>query len=191
MDTLAKHFKPAPSEIVERFRFHSRSRRQGESVATFVAELRSLAEFCNFKDTLEVLMLRDRIVCGINDDAMQKRLLSEPGLDYAKAVETTMNMDTAARSVKELKGKPEMYTNTTSTVHKMSPNPSQEQGVACKAVPTCFRCGIRGHTYRGREVPCHFAFSISIFHFPTSIFHFPTSIFQFTSKADGIYRLGI
>ena len=158
VDTLKKHFKPAPSEIVERFRFHSRSRRQGESVATFVAELRSLAEFCNFKDTLEV-MLRDRIVCGINDDAMQKRLLSERGLDYAKAVETAMNMETAARSVKELKGKPEMYTNTTSTVHKMSPNPSQGEGVASKAVPICFRCGIRGHTvFKCRiekSVVCH------------------------------------
>ena len=57
-----------------------------------------------------------------------------------------MNMKTAAQSIKELKGKPEIYTNTTSTVHKMSPNPSQEQGVACKAVPTCFHCGIRGHS---------------------------------------------
>ena len=122
VDALTKHFKLAPSEIVERFLFHSRSRRDGESVATFIAELRSLAEFCNFKDTLEV-MLRDRIVCGINDDAIQKILLFEPGLDYAKAVETAMNMETAARSVKELKGKPEMYTNTTSTVHKMSPKP--------------------------------------------------------------------
>ena len=158
VDTLTNLFKPAPSEIVERFRFHSRSRRQGESVATFVAELRSLAEFCNFKDTLEV-MLRDRIVCGINDDAMQKRLLSEPRLDYAKAVETAMNMETAAQSVKELKGKPEMYMNTTSTVHKMSPNPSQEQGVACKTEPTCFHCGIQGHTVSkcriDKSVVCH------------------------------------
>ena len=70
-----------------------------------------------------------------------------------------MNMETAARSVKELKGKPEMYTNTTSTVHKMSGNPSQEQGVACKAVPTCFRCGIRGRTVStcriDKSVVCH------------------------------------
>ena len=71
VDALTKHFKLAPSEIVEQFKFHSRSCRQGESVATFVAELRSLAEFCNFKDTLEV-MLRDRIICGINDDTIQK-----------------------------------------------------------------------------------------------------------------------
>jgi hypothetical protein len=31
VDTLSKHFKPAPSEIVERFRFNSRIRRPGES----------------------------------------------------------------------------------------------------------------------------------------------------------------
>ena len=71
---LTKHFKPAPSEI---FKFHSRSRKPGESVATFIAELRSLAEFCNFGDTLEP-MLRDRIVCGIDDDVLQKGSLQSP-----------------------------------------------------------------------------------------------------------------
>ena len=80
VDVMTKHFKPAPSEIVERFKFHSRTRRPGESVGVFVAELRSLAEFCNFRDTLEV-MLRDRIVCGINEDAIQKRLLAERALN--------------------------------------------------------------------------------------------------------------
>ena len=71
MDTLSKHYKPTPSEIVERFRFNSRIRKSGESVAAFVAELRALAEFCNFGDTLEV-MLQDRIVCGINEDLIQR-----------------------------------------------------------------------------------------------------------------------
>ena len=37
------HFKPKPSEIVERFKFHSCVRKPGESVATYVAELRSLS----------------------------------------------------------------------------------------------------------------------------------------------------
>ena len=86
VDVLSKHYKPAPSEIVERFRFNSRARNPGESIAAYVAELRALAEFSNFGDTLET-MLRDRIVCGINDDLIQRRLLSEPKLDYAKAVE--------------------------------------------------------------------------------------------------------
>ena len=54
---LTKHFKPAPSE---KFKFHSRSRKPDESVAIFIAELRSLAELCNFGDTLEP-MLRYRV----------------------------------------------------------------------------------------------------------------------------------
>ena len=46
--TLSAHYSPPPSEIIQRFKFHSRFRNPGESVATYVAELRSLAEFCNF-----------------------------------------------------------------------------------------------------------------------------------------------
>ena len=141
VEALSKHFKPAPSEIVERLKFHSRSRKAGESVATFVAELRSLAEFCNFGGTLET-MLRDHIVCEINDDTIQKRLLSEPGLDYAKAVETTTNMETAAQSVRELKSKPDgvPHSSPVQLVHKTRALPP-EQGA--KAGPTCYRCGIR------------------------------------------------
>ena len=124
MEELSKHYKykPAPSEIVERFKFHSRNRRQGESVAIFVAELRSLAEFCNFGETLKV-MLRDRIVCGISDDGMQRWLLAETDLDYTKAVEIAINMEAAAKSVRELRGQsasrssfvPSVPVHTTST----------------------------------------------------------------------------
>ncbi len=34
-------------ETVQRFRFHTRMRKNGESIATYMAELRSLAGFCN------------------------------------------------------------------------------------------------------------------------------------------------
>ena len=36
---LATHFKPTPSETVQRFKFHTRCRRQGESVAIYISEL--------------------------------------------------------------------------------------------------------------------------------------------------------
>lgn len=83
---LADHFNPTPSEIVERFKFNSRWRKPGESVSTFLAELHAIAAYCNFGDTLEV-MLRDRIVCGINDSAIQKRLLAETKLTFKQAIE--------------------------------------------------------------------------------------------------------
>ena len=98
---LSQHFSPPPSEIVEQTKFHSRFRKPGESVASFVAQLRSLSEHCNFGDTLEV-MIRDRLVCGINDDAIQKRLLSEPKLTYKRAVELAQSLETADKNVKLL-----------------------------------------------------------------------------------------
>ena len=106
LETLSKHFRPTPSEIVERYKFHSRVRKAGESIATFVAELRSLSEYCNFGASLDG-MIRDRLVCGVNEAAIQKRLLAEPALTYGKAVELALSAETAAQSVRELRTQPE------------------------------------------------------------------------------------
>ena len=127
VEALSKHFKPAPSEIVERFKFHSRVRNPGESVATYLAELRSLSEFCNFGDTLEV-MIRDRLVCEINDAAIQKRLLAESGLTYAKAVEIALNAETAAKSMRELRVKSEEGSKAHQSVHR-KPRDHFEPGI--------------------------------------------------------------
>ena len=36
VDTLEKHFSPKPIEIVERYKFHSRNRKEDEGVAAYV-----------------------------------------------------------------------------------------------------------------------------------------------------------
>ena len=95
---LSEHHNPVPSEIVQRFKFNSRVRNPGESVAKFTAELRSLARFCNFKDSLDD-MLRDRLVCGISDVQMQKRLLAEPKLTLKKATELALSMEAASKNL--------------------------------------------------------------------------------------------
>ena len=156
---LSQHFKPTPSEIVERFKFHSRARKAGESVATYVAELRSLTEFCNFGDMLEV-MIHDRLVCGINDPAIQKRLLAEPELTYAKAVEVAQNTETAAQSMRELRAKPEGdATLQQPTVNKTSTT-SPASGDAGAPAYTCYRCGKKGHVVAScrlsKDVVCHY-----------------------------------
>ena len=66
VQTMGKHYNPAPSEIVQRHKFHTRLRGTSESVSSYVSELRSIAEYCNFGSTLN-LMLRDKLVCGILD----------------------------------------------------------------------------------------------------------------------------
>ena len=131
----------------------------GESVTTFISELRSLAEFCNFGDTLEV-MLRDRRVCGINDDVIQKRLLGESTLDYAKAVEIAMAMEAAEQSMKELMAKKDgqVSDELPRQVHRTSAD-TPGLGADNMAALTCYRCGNKGHTankcHVDKHVVCH------------------------------------
>lgn len=81
---LEKHYHPKPSEIVQWYKFDSRTRKPEESVLDYVAELRRLAQDCNYGDKLQQ-MLRDRLVCGIEDECIQRRLLSEADLTFEKA----------------------------------------------------------------------------------------------------------
>ena len=55
---VKSHYTPKPSVIVQRFQFHSRTQKPGETVATFVAELRQLSEFCEFDASLEDMPTR-------------------------------------------------------------------------------------------------------------------------------------
>ena len=98
---LRAHFSPAPSEIVQRFRFNSCVRKPGESVVSFLPRLRATSEHCNYGDSLEP-MLRDRLVCGIGDKTIQKRLLSEPKLTHKRAVELARELETADQDLKIL-----------------------------------------------------------------------------------------
>ena len=67
LKALWDHLSPKPSVIAERFRFHKRDQRPGESVLSYIAELRNLATHCQFDASLNDT-LRDRLVeCLCND----------------------------------------------------------------------------------------------------------------------------
>ena len=91
---LKNHYDPIPSVIVQRYKFNSRNRAQGKTVAKYVAALRSLAEHCNYADVLND-MLRDRLVCGVNNEKIQQRLLAEKDLTFAKAMELASAIESA------------------------------------------------------------------------------------------------
>jgi hypothetical protein len=62
----------------------------------YVAVLRKLAKHCDFGDRLAD-DLRDRLVCGMRHENIQKKLLSEAGLTLKKAIEISVAMETAAK----------------------------------------------------------------------------------------------
>ena len=144
---LNAHFNPKPSEIVQRFRFYKRDRRDGEPISEFVAELRHLSNGCEFADTLDK-MLRDRLVLGVNDEALQQRLLEESALTFESAFEKCQAWDAARNNAKEiLRPASDAAYATDAVQHTRHSVPARndkqyEQQWRQKA---CFRCLSRRH----------------------------------------------
>ena len=92
------HYQPTPLVIVQQFKCNSRTQLQGESIATFIAELRRLSEHCGYGDSLND-MLRDRLVCGTTNSQLQKRLLSEPDLIFKKALNLAQALESSEARV--------------------------------------------------------------------------------------------
>ena len=74
MQKLKEHFDPPPVLIAECYHFYKRDQQPGESLTTYIAELRRLAVSCKFGDSLNDA-LRDRFVCGLRNKATQKQLV--------------------------------------------------------------------------------------------------------------------
>lgn len=80
--------------ISERFKFNECEQREREKIADYVADLKKLAISCEFKDFLNE-DLRDRCLCGLKPETIQRKLLSEGDLTFQKACELATTMEIA------------------------------------------------------------------------------------------------
>ena len=142
---LDNHLSPKPLVIAERFRFHKRDQKEGESIPVYVAELRKLSEHCDFKANLNDA-LRDRLVCGIKHGNIQKMLLSESDLTLQKAIDIATAMETAAKDAVELQQQ-----HRPDSVHQLSKKPTSNTKPK-ERNKACFRCDRFNHT----PDECHF-----------------------------------
>ena len=129
-------------------------------MVAYVAELRRLAESCNFGTTLDK-MFRDQLVWGIRDDSIQKKLLQEKELTFQRALPIAQGSEAADRNLREMKApKQKMDSNSRGITVKPEPvhkvcgkKPStKDMGV------TCHHCGTPGHLAtlcRFRDRTCH------------------------------------
>ena len=114
---IGSHYNPKPMETVQRCLFNVRVRKTGETVTQFITELKKLAEHCKFGDDLPQLMLQDHLICGINNECWQKRLLTEVNPDFKTVYGIALSLEAAEKGVLELQGANsvnKIFTNTTS-----------------------------------------------------------------------------
>ena len=135
---IIAHLKPRPNVISQRYRFFKRDRVSGETVSEYVAALRDLSEFCDFKTELDNY-IRDRFVCGINDQKILQKLLSTKELTLEAAIQSAIAIEAACKDSKLIHGAIEGQVSGGAAVMKLG---SAGYG---GGKTRCFRCGDGRH----------------------------------------------
>ena len=112
---------------------------------------------------MELILLRDRLVCGINNPGIQRRLLSEDNLDFKKAYDLALAMEAAAknsRTLQQASNSPSLETPVEDVrkIRKQFTSSKHPQSRTQTATRTCTRCGARNHPAsrcKYRTVKCY------------------------------------
>lgn len=106
LDSVVQKFKEycirQTNETFEQYLFNSRSQKEDESIDHYVSALRTLAKSCNFCQCLHDSLIRDRIVFGVKEPALRKKLLQERQLTLEKTIDMCKSGETTAQHLKDL-----------------------------------------------------------------------------------------
>ena len=149
---MGDRYKPKPTATVQRCLFNSRIQHQGESVAEFVAALKKLLEYCGFTNAQLKEMLRDCLICGINNERWQKRLLTEDAADYQKVLDVALSLEAAEKSVQDLRGGAKLNKMGSGDRRPPFKGSGRPQLKGEGGASPCYRCGRTNH----RASECYF-----------------------------------
>ncbi|XP_026743672.1 uncharacterized protein K02A2.6-like [Trichoplusia ni] len=147
VELLQAHLQPKPSILAERYRFRQRRQSAGETIADYVADLKKMSRYCEFKINLEE-NLRDQFVCGLRSEYIRQRLFAEDNIDYQKALVLANTLEAAERDAGAVEGTQEQTTSRelSERIHKLELN-------------KCSACGVNGHgahNCRYKEFECSY-----------------------------------
>ncbi|XP_048236436.1 uncharacterized protein LOC125371759 [Haliotis rufescens] len=155
-----QYFSVRRNVIFERAKFNQRVQRDGEPVDSFITDLYSLAENCNY-GALHDEMIRDRIVVGIRDLKLSEKLQHDSELTLQKAVTSARQSEIIHKQQPVIRGNVSLNTASGNsrveelvtpkgkgkkprgkTKPKTSPRPFFNNA---KPKPTCSYCGRDSH----------------------------------------------
>ena len=128
------------NETYERFIFNRRNQEENESVDQYVTALRKLAQTCNFCSCLPDSLIRDRLVLGIRDESIRKKLLQEKKLNLSRAIDKGRSGETSKISLQDIK-KPSATGSDKINVIKTKKAGNQRQRRVRETNRLCRYCG--------------------------------------------------
>ena len=142
------------NETFERYLFNSRSHKEDESTNHYVLALRTLAKSCNFCQCLHDSLLRDRIVFGVKEPALRKKLLQERQLILEKAIDICKSGETTAQHLKDLATATDANETRALKHHKEKKPRLPKDRRDSKGAKTCKYCG-GNHELKREKCPAY------------------------------------
>ena len=130
LEKLRVYFLGQINEVVERRKFNLRCQLEGECFEDFLVALHELSATCNFCPECRDGLTRDRIVAGLRDTAVIKKLCAIPKLTCARAIEICRAEEAAERDLSALIGEPAATSVCRVTRGDKSPT-SQDDVIRC------------------------------------------------------------
>ncbi|XP_029667190.1 uncharacterized protein LOC115237934 isoform X1 [Formica exsecta] len=124
---LEEFFNPPKNEVVERFQFFTRDKKQNETIEQYINILKEKAKTCNFNDITDSI-IRDKIILGTPDKILRKKYLETKNLDLQKLVAIYNDYNINTEKMKEVTKE---STESISSVQKPPNNDTKRK---------CWRC---------------------------------------------------
>lgn len=161
LKSLDEYFEPKQNELISTFIFHKRCQEEGENFDLFYTDLRKLIKTCNYKEQ-EERMLRDRIVLGVHNKKLQRKLLEVNDLKLQKAIDMCRASELSQNHIKMMYQQQPLVAvdavqasqfKNTEDKSKVKYNSSSKENV----LYNCKKCGTR---HKARNCPafgkiCH------------------------------------
>ncbi|UYV69193.1 K02A2.6-like [Cordylochernes scorpioides] len=155
IEKLVEYFSPRRSIIVEIFMFFGRIQKETESVSEYLVEIKRLASTCGFGEFLKE-SLRDKLVCGLRNAKIQRRILSEGDVPLARVVEIALSMEAAEKNTRifHVNEPADSVDKIRAEFRNRYDRVQKRKCIHCGRLhkdlcrfreATCFRCGKRGH----------------------------------------------
>ena len=149
---------PRCNVTYQRFQFNSRKQREGETVDSYVTELRKLASSCQFGELRDSL-IKDQLVLGVKEDSMRSRLLrqggEEKGLTLEAALDACRAHEVSKIQMQAIAGET-LSTQVDAVSHGYSGRPggvtTSRKQASKGSRAKCSKCGGRPHP-QGNQCP--------------------------------------
>ncbi|XP_028415723.1 uncharacterized protein LOC114539296 [Dendronephthya gigantea] len=133
LEKLKTFYVGATNVIYERYNFNRRVQEPSESFEAYVVALRALAKSCNYGHLADDF-IRDRIVVGVRENSLRKKLLQTRHLTLRKCIDICRASETTDQQLKSMSQTDEVHALCTKLGGKKNREPTKwNKGISPRA----------------------------------------------------------